>query len=232
MKKLLLTSFITLISFNLSALEHVIGISGGYSFSTSKEVHIMKTKKKHVPDTVSDTTSTFTKEKINKNIGYNFDIEYQLRFNVFNNERINNFFVLGIGYKNEQISFKSNYRDFSNLNTTINNPYLLAMVTPLDVKDLKLRGGFTVGYGINKLDNYNFNKITADIIFDAEYNISSNFILFSRLNINIISGKDVSYDTKLLIEKIKEDTKIVENYINMQPKEQLYRLNFGIRYKI
>ena len=72
------------------------------------------------------------------------------------------------------------------------------------------------------------------MIFDVEYSIGDNFLIFSRFNINMINGEDIKYNTDMVIDTSMnhDDVKILENYIKMNAKEQLYRINFGIRYKI
>lgn len=232
MKKLFLIIFLSLISFNLNAFEQVIGGSVGYGIAFSKGNHYQTNKyvDKSTTDPRPDITLTWDKEEKNIDNGYNFDVEYQIR------AENNGFWVLGIGFKSEVISINSSYKIIEGDKLTTQNPYIIGLATFYEGKDLSLRIGASVGQAMNKVGNITYDNITADMIFDAEYSLSSNFMFFSRINIAIASGKSVQYSTNLMIDESVEATgreiEILDNHIKMNAKDQLMRLNFGIRYRI
>ncbi len=220
MKKLLLTSFITLISFNLSAIEHVVGLSVGYSNTSSNAKHYQIEKYNKESSSVSISYSENNKHK---NIsGMNFDLEYQARWNMIS---------LGAGYLYNQTSHSINYTDLKSINYKNNVPYILAMTKFLETQNMVFRLGVTLGPEVTITNCKSYLKIHDSIFVDGEYNINNNFMVFSRASFLYTSGNHVECNTNVLINIPKDDVKEIDNYIKGSLRSQ-YKINFGVRYKI
>ncbi len=243
MKKVLLVLGISFVSLNSYAFEQVIGLSGGYTNQTSKTTHYQKTEFDNPNYNPNRPESTSNQKRIqnqwidkskHNNSGYNLNLEYQVRFD-FPLANTTNFWVLGIGYTYDNVRTNPKYQSLDSFTSTNHNPYVLAMLTLFKNKDVAVRWGWAFGNGFNKENSHKYNKITADMLLDAEYNVSNSFILFSRASINMVRGKNDVYDTNLGVSKEDEfyqNETVLSNNIKMKSKDYAYRINLGIRYKI
>ncbi|MCL2566513.1 MAG: hypothetical protein FWE18_00240 [Alphaproteobacteria bacterium] len=212
MKKLLIIIGISLVSFNLHAVEHVFGIGGGGQINILNKVHEIITS---YPNPNYDPNSEkglnqyeilykrYNKENTIKEYSLFKNLEYQIRFLV--DAEDSQAVILGVGYNNKV--------------------YGLFMISPFYLE--KLRWNF--GISANYIEN---NKIDYYIVNDIEHAVG-NFMLYSRLSIGLNSKINDSYDTtniSIINNPSSEDT-IVKNRITTRQNYQ-GALSFGIRYKI
>ncbi len=240
MKRLLLSSIITLISFNLSAIEHVIGFSGGWNLQKSKLRHTITNRYNNPsyvppppneidgPDKPFSISKFFVNDSTSSSTGKNFDIEYQLRAN---------FLTLGFGYANNKASIKTNYQNIEDIEYNTNTPYFLLMLSPFDNKYVGLGFGFTLGTETIS-NNYESNtRFHNSFLVDLEYKVTNHIMIFSRASYLLTKGKDYYLETNLIFDDannsvIYEDVSITNNHLTITPIKNLYKINFGIRYKI
>ncbi|MCL2567321.1 MAG: hypothetical protein FWE18_04430 [Alphaproteobacteria bacterium] len=254
MKKLALILGMCLISFNLFAFEHVIGISGGLVSSKSDVNHSLTAEYDNIcfyeptnticqpsfPEQVVNTTdpriqNTFRNisDNIHRNNGYNFNLEYQARTTLFD---IPNFLTLGLGLETSKTNIKPNYLDLNSINYKINTPYVLAMLTIYQNKSFAFRGGLTGGQDFIKADSNTYKNAAFNMLIDCEYIISNHLMLFGRGATQLNKGKDIVYNARsdqTVGNGVNNGNPVIlDNKIAVSPQESLLKLNFGVRYKI
>ncbi len=236
MKKLLLVLGIGLISLNSYAFEQVIGLSGGYTYTKSDFAHSILSKYDNpaYPNNpmVPKIEKLYANDRSDNGQGYNLNLEYQIKFDAYD---ISNLFTAGVGYTNENIKVKNKYQDMNNIDYKMNEIYLLGLVKLGQYKDFSLKTGISVGQGFFNVQSYdNYNKVTTNLLIDAEYGIGKSFMIFSRISYLLSGNKEFNYSTNLTFNEAVDHTnnEILSNDIRHKPIEQLVRINLGVRYKI
>ncbi len=233
MKRLLLSSIITLMSFNLSAVEHVIGVGGFYGNNKTKLRHssiIDYENPNFDPNKPIDNTNkerlkyALTDDISNNNSGYNLNLEYQFRSDIF---------AVGFGFDNNKVYVKPNYQNLDNINYTVNTPYLMAMISPYSNKYFSIWLGLSLGTGFLKALSENKTQFNSTLFIDGEYNINKKFMLFSRFSLSVTEKYNLTYDTDLHIENIPfKNPRELYNWLNITPQNNYVKINLGVRYKI
>ncbi len=233
MKKLLLTITLSLISFNLSAVEHVIGFGGYYGNYKSEIVHssvIDYLNPNFDPSKPIDgnnkerITDTFAKNITNTNKGYDFSFEYQARFD----DKI----ILGIGFENNVININPDFQSLENIKYQSNTPYFTAMIVPYKNKYLSTGLGVSSGINFIRANSQNYTKPSFALLGDVEFNLSKTFILFSRVSYNITEKFDIISDTNLVVDVPFKDINALNNWLQVIPKDDTFNIKLGVRYKI
>ncbi|MDR2008040.1 MAG: hypothetical protein LBQ34_03595 [Alphaproteobacteria bacterium] len=254
MKKLVLVFAFSLFSVHLFAIEHVIGISGGFISSKSNVDHTLTasyvnkcynatpstegcntSNGQQVNTTDPRITNTFFSigDNFHRNNGYNFNLEYQARMDIFD---IHNFLILGLGVENSKTTINPNYLDLDNIDYKINTPYAIATLTLYQQKSVAIRWGFTVGHDFINYSSNTAGNTSANMLVDCEYVLSDHFLLFGRGSTQITKGKDIIINGKndQVVGNVNSNTNvdILSNKITVHPQESLVKINFGVRYKI
>ncbi|MDR0484782.1 MAG: hypothetical protein LBH40_05855 [Alphaproteobacteria bacterium] len=239
MKKLLIIIGISLVSINSYALEHVVGVSAGYNFQNAELKHHI-TNRYLNPNPDDENSPTYITKGFNNkssafNQGTNFDIEYQLRAR---------FLTIGVGYSNSKTELNFNYYDIEKFNYTNNIPYLIIMFSAIDSKYVAIKLGATIGVNLVKTDfdnldssNNGYNNYYNSFLIDSEFKVYKNLMLFTRASY-VVTRTDIYYKNSNIIFGGANDTsiypgaEITSNHIIFDPQTQLFKINFGIRYKI
>ncbi|MDR0483788.1 MAG: hypothetical protein LBH40_00720 [Alphaproteobacteria bacterium] len=237
--RLLLILGTVLLSLNAYSFDQVVSISGGISNTQRDQTH-NQVNTSYLPgvsyqDCKIDnlrlkayTTSSscyYSKSNNTSAIGYNFDLEHQLRWNLIS---------VGTGLNVNQTNVSIDGYEPAKYTTYI--PYLSGSLKVYEIKSFALRVGATVGvdYTIVKEEcKDSYFRFHNSIFIDGEYAISSKFITFSRAGFSVVGDKPIKCDTTTLIKEpdVNLGYNVAENYTESYLRQQ-FKVNFGIRYKI